>query len=61
MAFVKLELKQRWGLLIVAIWTAVVVVLAITRSNVGILGLLGMNAVFAFPFRKRKPPVIATP
>ncbi len=54
MAVAKLDRKQRWGLLIVAIWTAFVVVLAIASQRLVTFAFLGLVPVVTFPFRKRK-------
>jgi hypothetical protein len=54
MAFVRLERKQRWGLLIAVIWIAAVVVLAIVLQRIVILASLGLVAVLTVPFRKQK-------
>jgi hypothetical protein len=52
MALVTLDRKQRWGLLIAAIWIAAVVVLAIVLETIAILALLGLVALLLLPFRK---------
>lgn len=50
----RLDGKQRWGLLIAVIWIAAVVVLAIVLQRIVILASLGLVAVLMVPFRKQK-------
>ena len=61
MALVTLDRKQRWGLLIAAIWIAAVVVLAVVLETIAIVALLGLVAMLLLPFRKQKAEVNRAP
>jgi hypothetical protein len=61
MAFVKVDRKQRWGLLIATIWIAAVVVLAIVLQSIVIVAFLGLVPVLLLPFRKQRADANGAP
>jgi hypothetical protein len=61
MAFVKVDRKQRWGLLLAMTWTAAVVVLAIVLQSIAIVALLGLVPLLLLPFRKQSVDLDGTP
>ena len=48
-----MQRRQQLGLLIVAIWVTLVVLLTFFTHRLGVLGLLGASFLLILPFRKR--------
>jgi len=51
----RLDKKQRIGLVVAVVWTAVVLILAIALRSFVILTFIGLVAVILFPLRKQRP------
>jgi len=48
--------RQKLVLLVIGGWVAFVFALTILTHHLGVMGLLGLCPLLAFPFRKRRSP-----